>query len=58
MNPEIVELGNGNQRRTICLFHDEQAPEPSLAYLLSRMTYPGNAGTNRGIPARRSAGVR
>ena len=22
------------------LFHDEQAPEPSLAYLLSRMRYP------------------
>jgi len=39
MNPEIVELGKGITEDDL-LFHDEQAPEPSLAYLLSRMAYP------------------
>ncbi len=39
MNPEIVELGKGISEDDL-LFHDEQAPEPSLAYLLSRMSYP------------------
>jgi 2-oxoglutarate ferredoxin oxidoreductase subunit beta len=39
MDPEVVELGKGITEDDL-LFHDEQAPEPSLAYLLSRMTYP------------------
>jgi 2-oxoglutarate ferredoxin oxidoreductase subunit beta len=39
MQPEIVELGKGITEDDL-LFHDEQAPEPSLAYLLSRMRYP------------------
>jgi 2-oxoglutarate ferredoxin oxidoreductase subunit beta len=39
MNPEVVELGKGISEDDL-LFHDEQAPEPSLAYLLSRMSYP------------------
>ncbi|HVU85823.1 MAG TPA: 2-oxoacid:ferredoxin oxidoreductase subunit beta [Pirellulales bacterium] len=39
MNPEIVELGKGISEDDL-LFHDEQAPEPSLAYLLSRMSHP------------------
>ena len=38
MDPEVVELGKGI-RKTILLFHDEKAAEPSLAYLLSRMRY-------------------
>jgi 2-oxoglutarate ferredoxin oxidoreductase subunit beta len=37
--PEIVELG-GDVREDDLLFHDEKAPEPSLAFLLSRMRYP------------------
>ncbi|MCP4245969.1 MAG: 2-oxoacid:ferredoxin oxidoreductase subunit beta [bacterium] len=37
--PEIVSLGNGVKEDDL-LFHDEQMPEPSLAYLLSRMHYP------------------
>jgi len=39
MNPEIVELGKGISEDDL-LFHDEKAPEPSLAYLLSRMRHP------------------
>jgi len=37
--PEIVELGKGVKEDDL-LFHDERAPEPTLAYLLSRMGYP------------------
>jgi 2-oxoglutarate ferredoxin oxidoreductase subunit beta len=37
--PEVVELGKGISEDDL-LFHDEKAPEPTLAYLLSRMTYP------------------
>jgi 2-oxoglutarate ferredoxin oxidoreductase subunit beta len=39
MEPEIVQLGKGISEDDL-LFHDEKAPEPSLAYLLSRMRYP------------------
>ena len=39
MNPEVVELGKGITEDDL-LFHDEQAPEPTLAYLLSRMSHP------------------
>jgi 2-oxoglutarate ferredoxin oxidoreductase subunit beta len=39
MNPEIVQLGKGITEDDL-LFHDEQAPEPTLAYLLSRMMHP------------------
>ncbi|OHB76337.1 MAG: 2-oxoacid:ferredoxin oxidoreductase subunit beta [Planctomycetes bacterium RBG_16_64_10] len=39
MDPEVVQLGDGITEADL-LVHDEQAPEPSLAYLLSRMRYP------------------
>lgn len=39
MNPEVVQLGKGISEDDL-LFHDERAPEPSLAYLLSRMQHP------------------
>ncbi|MCE9547795.1 MAG: 2-oxoacid:ferredoxin oxidoreductase subunit beta [Planctomycetia bacterium] len=39
LDPEIVELGKGVSEDDL-LFHDEKAPEPSLAYLLSRMRHP------------------
>ena len=39
MQPEVVELGKGISEDDL-LFHDERAPEPSLAYLLSRMRFP------------------
>jgi 2-oxoglutarate/2-oxoacid ferredoxin oxidoreductase subunit beta len=38
MDPEVVELGKGISEDDL-LFHDEKAPEPSLAYLLSRMRH-------------------
>jgi 2-oxoglutarate ferredoxin oxidoreductase subunit beta len=38
MEPEVVELGKGISEDDL-LFHDEKTPEPSLAYLLSRMRY-------------------
>jgi 2-oxoglutarate ferredoxin oxidoreductase subunit beta len=37
--PEVVQLGNGISANEL-IVHDEQAPEPYLAFLLSRMTYP------------------
>ena len=39
LEPEIVHLGDGVGEEDL-LVHDEQAPEPSLAYLLSRMRHP------------------
>ncbi len=39
LDPEIVSLGNGVTEDDL-LVHDERAPEPSLAYLLSRMRRP------------------
>jgi 2-oxoglutarate ferredoxin oxidoreductase subunit beta len=36
---EVVELGNGIKEDDL-LFHDEKATEPTLAYLLSRMSHP------------------
>ena len=39
MDPEVVQLGKGISEDDL-LFHDEKASEPSLAYLLSRMTQP------------------
>jgi 2-oxoglutarate ferredoxin oxidoreductase subunit beta len=43
MNPEVVEVGDGKQggvSKDDLLMHDEKTPEPSLAFLLSRMRYP------------------
>ena len=37
--PEIVELGKGITADDL-LFHNEKSPEPTLAYLLSRMRHP------------------
>ena len=37
--PEVVELGKGVKEDDL-LFHDEKCPEPTLAYLLSRMRHP------------------
>jgi 2-oxoglutarate/2-oxoacid ferredoxin oxidoreductase subunit beta len=39
MDPEVVTLGNGITIDDL-IIHDERAPEPSLAYLLSRMVHP------------------
>jgi 2-oxoglutarate ferredoxin oxidoreductase subunit beta len=39
LTPEVVSTGNGTDAREL-LVHDEQAVEPYLAFLLSRMTYP------------------
>ncbi len=37
--PEVVELGSGVSEDDL-LFHDEEASEPSLAFLLARMRHP------------------
>jgi 2-oxoglutarate ferredoxin oxidoreductase subunit beta len=54
MDPEVVELGKGISEDDL-LFHDEKAPEPSLAYLLSRMRYedgfPEPIGVFRAVEA-------
>ena len=56
MDPEVVELGKGITEDDL-LFHDEQSPEPSLAYLLSRMRYedgfPEPIGVFRSVDAPR-----
>ncbi len=39
MEPEVVTLG-GDIREDDLLFHDEKAPEPSVAFMLSRMRHP------------------
>ena len=40
LHPEVVTLGKDGVTEKDLLVHDENAREPSLAYLLSRMTYP------------------
>ncbi|HMO86829.1 MAG TPA: 2-oxoacid:ferredoxin oxidoreductase subunit beta [Lacipirellulaceae bacterium] len=54
MDPEVVELGKGINEDDL-LFHDEKAPEPSLAYLLSRMRwedgFPEPIGVFRAVGA-------
>jgi 2-oxoglutarate ferredoxin oxidoreductase subunit beta len=39
LSPEIVTLGNGTRTEEL-LLHDEASPDPLLAFLLSRMSYP------------------
>jgi 2-oxoglutarate/2-oxoacid ferredoxin oxidoreductase subunit beta len=39
LHPEVVELGNGVSESDL-LVHDEEAQDPYLAYMLSRMWYP------------------
>ena len=39
LHPEVVTLGEGVTEDDL-LFHDEKMPEPTLAYLLSRMYHP------------------
>jgi 2-oxoglutarate ferredoxin oxidoreductase subunit beta len=54
LDPEVVELGKGISEDDL-LFHDEQAPEPSLAYLLSRLRhedgFPEPIGVFRAVEA-------
>ncbi len=56
LDPEVVELGKGVTEDDL-LFHDERSPEPSLAYLLSRMRhedgFPEPIGVFRSIDAPR-----
>ncbi len=56
LTPEVVELGKGITEHDL-LFHDEAAPEPSLAYLLSRLRYedgfPEPIGVFRSVEAPR-----
>jgi 2-oxoglutarate ferredoxin oxidoreductase subunit beta len=56
LDPEVVTLGKGITEDDL-LFHDEKAPEPSLAYLLSRLRqedgFPEPIGVFRAISAPR-----
>jgi 2-oxoglutarate ferredoxin oxidoreductase subunit beta len=56
LEPEVVTLGNGITDDDL-LFHDEKAPEPSLAYLLSRLRhedgFPEPIGVFRAVDAAR-----
>jgi len=59
MQPEVVELGKGISEDDL-LFHDERAPQPTLAYLLSRMSHPDfpePIGIFRSVDAPRSKGL-
>ena len=54
LEPEVVELGKGISEDDL-LFHDERSPEPSLAYLLSRLRqedgFPEPIGVFRAVEA-------
>ena len=54
LDPEVVELGDGITEDDL-LVHDERAPEPSLAYLLSRLRnedeFPEPIGVFRAVDA-------
>ncbi len=54
LDPEVVDLGKGITEDDL-LFHDEKAPEPSLAYLLSRLRnedgFPEPIGVFRAVDA-------
>ncbi len=39
LNPEIVDIGRDHSIEDL-LYHDEASPQPTLAYLLTRMHYP------------------
>jgi 2-oxoglutarate ferredoxin oxidoreductase subunit beta len=39
LHPEVVELGDGVTEKDL-LVHDEEAEDPHLAYMLSRMSWP------------------
>ncbi len=56
LDPEVVELGKGIAEDDL-LFHNERSPEPSLAYLLSRMRhedgFPEPIGVFRSVDAPR-----
>jgi 2-oxoglutarate ferredoxin oxidoreductase subunit beta len=56
LDPEVVELGDGMTQDDL-LVHDEKAPEPSLAYLLSRLRnedgFPEPIGVFRAVDAPR-----
>ena len=40
LHPEVVELGKGGVTEADLLVHDEEAEDPYLAYMLSRMWWP------------------
>ncbi|MEA2677081.1 MAG: 2-oxoglutarate/2-oxoacid ferredoxin oxidoreductase subunit beta, partial [Chloroflexota bacterium] len=40
LHPEVVELGKNGVTEADLLVHDEEAKDPYLAYMLSRMWYP------------------
>jgi 2-oxoglutarate/2-oxoacid ferredoxin oxidoreductase subunit beta len=40
LHPEVVTLGEGGVTDADLLVHDEEAPDPYLAYMLSRMWWP------------------
>jgi 2-oxoglutarate ferredoxin oxidoreductase subunit beta len=40
MKPEVVDLAAGNVAADDLLFHDEKAPEPTLAFLLAHLKRP------------------
>ncbi|TVS18533.1 MAG: 2-oxoacid:ferredoxin oxidoreductase subunit beta [Planctomycetaceae bacterium] len=56
LNPQVVMLGDGYDEQDL-LVHDEQATEPSLAYLLSRLRhedgFPEPIGVFRAVDAAR-----
>jgi 2-oxoglutarate ferredoxin oxidoreductase subunit beta len=56
LDPEVVTLGNGITEDDL-LFHNEKSPEPSLAYLLSRLRhedgFPEPIGVFRAVEAPR-----
>ena len=51
LQPEVVQLGDGVTEADL-LVHDEAAPDPYLAFMLSRMWWPGLPGAGGRLPRR------
>ena len=54
--PEVVSVDEVGEENL--LVHDEQAAEPTLAYLLSRMGPPDFPDAGRRVPCRRQTDLR
>ena len=58
LHPEVVTIGENGVTEADLLVHDEQAEEPYLALMLSRMFWPAYPGPGRCLPRRLAADPR
>ena len=58
LKPEVVEIGVDGITEADLLVHDETREDPTIAFMLSRMSYPEYAGADRRHPRSAAADVR